>query len=117
MMKSYVYQPSHFSIQMTAPGIFTAAIGVFCLYQFLAAGHHLLYLLVFGLCLYNVFNVFVSLSNPSEVRIDSGKTVVFCAYGRSHTYEISQISKYSMRPLAGGTKTVSYTHLTLPTIA
>lgn len=34
MMKSYVYQPSHFSIQMTAPGIFTAAIGVFCLYQF-----------------------------------------------------------------------------------
>lgn len=104
MMKRYVYQPSHFSIQMTAPGIFTAAIGVFCLYQFLAAGHHLLYLLVFGLCLYNVFNVFVSLSNPSEVCIDSEKTIEFCAYGRSHTYEISQISRYSMRPLAGGTK-------------
>lgn len=104
MMKRYLYQPSHFFIQMTLPGIFTGAIGAFCLFQFLAAGHQLLYLLVLGLCVYNVWNVFVSLSNPSEVLLDKDKFIEFSAYGRSHKYEINQIRKYSMRPLAGNTR-------------
>lgn len=103
-MKRYGYKPSHFLIQMTVPGIFTAAIGVFCLVQFLIAGQNLLYLLVFGLCLYNVWNVFISLSNPSEIKIDGDKSIEFCAYGRSHTYEIAQVKKYSMRPLGGNTR-------------
>lgn len=104
MMKRYVYKPSHFLIQMTIPGIFTALVGMFCLIRFLLAGHHPLYLLVLGLCIYNVWNLFVSLSNPSEILIDNDQTIEFCAYGKHHTYAIREIESYSMRPLAGNTK-------------
>lgn len=102
-MKHYVYKPSHFFIQMTLPGMFTIFIGIFCLIQFLTVGQNPLYLLVLCLCIYNIWNVFISLSNPSEIMIDE-KTVEFRAYGRSHKYQISQIENYHMRPLAGNTR-------------
>lgn len=102
-MKHYVYKPSHFFIQMTLPGIFTIFIGIYCLIRFLTDGQNVLYLLILFLCMYNIWNVFISLSNPSEIMIDE-KTVEFCAYGRSHKYEIDKIESYHMRPMAGNTR-------------
>lgn len=102
-MKRYVYKPSHFCIQMTIPGIFTALIGIFCLIQFLTAGQNPVYLMVLGLCIYNIWNVFISVSNPSEILINK-ETIEFCAYGKSHKYVINQIEGFHMRPLAGNTR-------------
>lgn len=102
-MKHYVYKPSHFFIQMTLPGLFTILIGIFCFIQFLIAGQNILYLLILCLCIYNIWNMFISISNPSEIIVDE-KTVEFCAYRRSHKYEIDQIESFHMRSLAGNTR-------------
>lgn len=103
-MKRYLYQPSHFFIQMTLPGIFTGMIGVFSIFQVFRSEYSILYLLVLGLCIYNVWNVFISLSNPSEIIVDDNQSIEFCAYRRSHKYEMNQIQQFSMRPLAGNTR-------------
>lgn len=102
-MKYYVYKPSHFFIQMTLPGIFTIFIGIFCFFRFLTAGQNILDVLILCLCMYSIWNTFISISNPSEIMIDE-KTIEFCAYGRSHKYEVDQIKNYHMRPLAGNTR-------------
>lgn len=100
-MKHYQYNPSHYMIQMTIPGIFCVFIGLYSLYQFLVGGLNPIWLLVFGVCFYNVWNLVVSISNPSDIYIDDEK-LVFSAYSRQHEYRLDEIQKYAMRPLAGG---------------
>ena len=103
MMKHYVYRPSHVCIQMTIPGLFTWLIGIFCFIRFLSEGRNPVYLMILCLCIYNVWNVFISVSNPSEIMIRNG-IIEFYAYGKSHKYKIDQIQSYHMRPLAGNTR-------------
>lgn len=100
-MKHYTYNSSHYMIQMTIPGIFTLLIGIYGLYKFLFNGFNLLWFLIAGVCAYNVWNTFVSVSNPSEIMIDDD-TIEFTAYKGSHRYEINKINNFAMRPVAGG---------------
>ncbi|MDD3186284.1 MAG: hypothetical protein PHD70_06010 [Anaerostipes sp.] len=102
-MDRYVYKPSHFMRQMTVPGIFTALIGIVCLIQCFISEDKLIYILVLCLCLYNVWNMFVSISNPSEIIVDENH-LIFSAYGRQHMYDMDLIKHYAMRPLAGNTR-------------
>ena len=91
-MKCYTYNSSHYKIQMTIPGIFVVFVGIYSLYRFLVGGFNFLWILVAIVCVYNTWNTFVSISNPSEIKIDA----------RSHEYTINKIKKFAMRPVAGG---------------
>lgn len=100
-MKHYTYNSSHFMIQMTIPGILTVFVGIYSLYKYLVGGHNFLWILVAIVCLYNIWNTFVSVSNPSEIMIDDDH-ITFTAYSRSHEYILDNIKKFAMRPVAGG---------------
>ena len=65
-------------IQMTVPGVFTLLIGLYSMYKFLTGGFNFLWLLITFVCVYNVWNTFVSISNPSEIIIDDD-TLTFVA--------------------------------------
>lgn len=60
--------------------------------------------MVLLLCVYSVWNTFISVSNPSLIRVVDGVSVGFSAYGRSHIYMFDQINRFAMRPVAGGTR-------------
>lgn len=100
-MKHYTYNSSHYMIQMTIPGIFTLLIGLYSLYKFIFSGFYFLWLLIAAVCVYNVWNTFVSISNPSEIVV-ADSTLTFMAYKGSHVYETDKIEKFAMRPVAGG---------------
>ena len=54
------------------------------------------------ICVYNVWNEFISLSNPYEFELGKG-SVTFRAYKQEHTYKISEMTNFSMRMVAGNT--------------
>ena len=54
------------------------------------------------ICVYNVWNEFISLSNPYEFELGKD-SVTFRAYKQEHTYKISEMTNFSMRMVAGNT--------------
>lgn len=100
-MKRYTYDFSHYMIQMTIPGIFILFVGIYSFYKFLVGGFNFLWILVTIVCIYNTWNTFVSISNPSEITIDD-EHLVLSAFARSHEYMLDKIKKFAMRPVAGG---------------
>ena len=61
-----------------------------------------LLMFVLIICVYNVWNEFVSLSNPYEFELGE-ETITFRAYNKEHTYQISEMTAFSMRMVAGNT--------------
>ena len=102
-MKSYIYKKSHYLIQHTIPGIFTLLIGLYCLIRQVMTGFDGLLMFVLIICVYNVWNEFVSLSNPYEFDLGE-ETITFRGYNKEHTYKISEMTAFSMRMVAGNTK-------------
>ena len=92
-MKSYIYKKSHYLIQHTIPGIFTLLIGLYCLIRQVMTGFDGLLMFVLIICVYNVWNEFVSLSNPYEFDLGE-ETITFRGYNKEHTYKISDSFLY-----------------------
>ncbi len=101
-MKSYVYNPTHFFIQHTLPGVFTLLIGLACLIRMVTTGFSGFLAIVLLVCVYNVWNEFVSASNPSRVDVDED-SITFTRNKKSHTYKIDDIKQFSMRFVSGNT--------------
>jgi hypothetical protein len=53
-------------------------------------------------CIYNVWNEFISASNPSRVDVDED-SITFKVRNQSHMYKIDDIKKFSMRAVSGNT--------------
>lgn len=102
-MKQYRYKYSHYLIQMIIPGIFTILIGLYSLYQFTFVNHHIFYIFIMLLCFYNVWNLFISASNPSEIRIDN-ENVIFISFSKLHQFNLREIKQFSMRVMSGNGK-------------
>lgn len=102
-MKQYTYRHSRYVLQMTLPGVFTFIIGVYSLYCFIAGNQNVFWLFIFLICGYNVWNLFVSLSNPSVIMIGDDK-LILGAYSRQHTYDLNAIEHFTMRALAGNSR-------------
>ena len=101
-MKSYVYNKSHYFIQHTLPGLFTLLIGLYGLIRQVMTGFSGLLMFILIICVYNVWNEFISLSNPYEFELGKD-SVTFRAYKQEHTYKISEMTNFSMRMVAGNT--------------
>ena len=61
-----------------------------------------LLMVILIICVYNVWNEFISLSNPYEFELGKD-SVTFRAYKQEHTYKISEMTNFSMRMVAGNT--------------
>ena len=63
--------------------------------------------LVFGaVAFYQVWNTFISLSNPERVEIDEeGDSISFSGFGRVDSYKLSELSTFLVRPFPSSGKT------------
>ncbi len=109
MKKSYVYEPPFYNIEVTFTGVFCAVICLACvaiaaLDIFIPRG----LALVFGaVAFYQVWNTFISLSNPERVEIDEeGDSISFSGFGRVDSYKLSELSTFLVRPFPSSGKTV-----------
>jgi|GEM_PF-561764 len=108
MKKTYVYEPPFYQIEVTAVGVLCAAVLVACIWMAVAnvgIGPELS--VVVGIvCFYQVWNTFVSLSNPERVIVDEdADTITFSGYGRENTYVISELKTFLVRPFPSSGKT------------
>lgn len=103
-MKTYSYQQPYYSIEVVATGLFCIFLAVACL---ICAMLNVLLppalaCIFVAVALYQVWNTFVSISNPREVTIDNS-TISFSAFGRNDTYSLENIDEFRVRefPSAG----------------
>lgn len=108
MKKTYVYEPPFYNIEVTFTGVFCAVICVACIVMavldaFIPRG----LAIIFGaVAFYQVWNTFVSLSNPERVTVDEeGDSICFSGFGREDTYQISKLSTFRVRPFPSSGKT------------
>ncbi|MBQ6334871.1 MAG: hypothetical protein IJI46_07390 [Erysipelotrichaceae bacterium] len=99
-MKKYIYQKKYYQFKVVYIGYFTAAIALFSLYQFIIS-RSALSGLVLLICLYQLINTFVSISNPEEIDIDD-KSITFKAFNKEHKYLFKDILDFRVKdfPLA-----------------
>lgn len=104
MKKTYTFQQPYFNIEVVATGLFCLFLTVACV---VCALMNLfmppaLLIIFAGVALYQVWNTFVSISNPKEVVIDDG-SIAFSAFGRTDCYELSKLDEFRVRefPSAG----------------
>ncbi len=92
-------EPKRFHISITATGIFCIFFCIFSIINVIKGD--MLYFVLGIVCIYHIINCFVSISNPSKVKI-SDDEISFSAYGKTHTYkkdgieniQIKELSKY-----------------------
>lgn len=99
-LKQYQYKPSCFFVQVTLPGIFTALIGLFSIYQMIVSDYGPAYGFVLLVAIYHVWNTFVSVSNPEKISVNANK-ILFHAYGKEHSYDLDEIEHFYMRMIGG----------------
>lgn len=95
-MKSYMYQKKLFFIEVTFTGIF--CILIFIVSLILALQGYLSGLMIFVavICLYQIWNTFISKSTPEEVVIDDDY-ISFSAYNRCDKYYFSEMKVLRIR--------------------
>ena len=108
MKRTFVYEPPFYHIEVTAVGVVCAVLLAACVWMAVTgAGLGTELAVVVGVvCFYQVWNTFVSLSNPEKVIVDDDAgTITFSGYGRSDTYVISELTTFLVRPFPSSGKT------------
>lgn len=95
-MYKYTFDRNIFRRSVTVTGVFCILIGLYSI-GMLVMGNTL-FLVPLIVCIYQVVNTFVSISNPSEVTI-SPDTLTFSAYGKTHSYKISDIKTLQVKEI------------------
>lgn len=107
MNKCYTYQNPYYQIEVLGTGIFCILIFLVCIWcivtnQFIGRALGFLFAIPAG---YQVWNTFVSLSNPQKVCIDeTNDTLTFSGLGRCDTYKLSELSAFLVRPFPSSGK-------------
>lgn len=103
MTKEYAFDKNSFRVQVTVTGIFVMIIFMVCVYAMITnSPYGPLCALIAVVCVYTVWNSFVSLSNPEKVMIGDD-FISFSAYGREHKYMFHEVEQFKIRefPSAG----------------
>lgn len=95
-MSQYVFQKSVYMRKVTVIGIFCLVVALYSCVMLLM-GQPLFWILLL-ISLYQAFNTFVSLSNPSEVTLTED-TLAFSAYGKTHSYKLADIKSFRVKEL------------------
>lgn len=108
MKKTFLYEPPFYNIEVTFTGVFCAFVLVACIvFAITDTFIPRLLAIIFGcVAFYQVWNTFVSLSNPEKVSVDEeGDTISFSGFGRTDTYKISTLTTFLVRPFPSSGKT------------
>lgn len=95
-MKTYTYTPKEYNIKVTVPSVFTVFIFIVCIYEIIFSANKAVFALVGFIALYTFWDTFVSISNPSQVKISS-QFLSFIAYGREHQYLLEDIYSFKIK--------------------
>ncbi len=104
MKKTYTFEQPFFNIEVLATGVFCLFLVVVCMVCAVKGLFLPPALLSIFACVafYQVWNTFVSISNPREVVIEDD-AIAFSAFGRTDRYELSDVNEFRVRefPSAG----------------
>ncbi|MEG0853745.1 MAG: hypothetical protein RSF82_07725 [Angelakisella sp.] len=95
-MYKYTFDKNMFRYSVTGTGVFCILIGLYSI-GMLVMGNALFWVPLI-VCVYQVINTFVSISNPAEITI-SPETLTFSAYGKTHSYPMSEIESLQVKEL------------------
>ncbi|MER0282109.1 hypothetical protein ABRY18_18095 [Clostridioides difficile] len=95
-MKKYKYDSIRYSINVIIPGFFMILILLYALFNNYENFSVNIYSLLIIICIYGIFNTFISSSNPKEIIIDN-KCIHFISFITAHNYEIKDIEKVRIR--------------------
>jgi len=95
-MHRYLYNHRDFSWKVTGTAAFCVVAGLYSLWMILR-GNPLFWVFP-PVCVYQLWNTFGSLSNPEAVEVGED-TLSFSAYGRSHRYNIGEITLFRVKEL------------------
>ena len=98
MDKTYYYEKRFFNFRITFIGILSTIIMLYAAVRLITDKNAWSMLAPFTIGLYAFWESFVSLANPSAVRI-TDESVTFMAYGRQHTYLWKDITKLQIKEL------------------
>lgn len=102
-MCTYTYDPAVYARKITLIGIFCGAVLLYSGVRILTGGGSPLWAGVGAVAAYTVWETFISLSNPGQVRMDE-KGIVFRAYGREHRYSWDEITRFRVKEFTGARK-------------
>lgn len=97
-MRRYLYNRRDFNWKVTGTAAFCVVAGVYSLWMILRG--NTLFWVFPPVCVYQLWNTFVSLSNPEVVEVDPEKgTLRFSAFGRGHSYRLEEITSFLVKEL------------------
>ena len=95
-MHKYCYDDAIFARSVTFTGGFCLLIVLYSLVMLFTGSYLFWIFLLVGL--YQVFNTFVSISNPKEVVVEED-AISFSAYGKTHRYPLDEITSLRIKEL------------------
>lgn len=95
-MKSYCYNKKVFGRSITLTGVFCILIALYSAAELLMG--NMLFWFVLLVSLYQIYNTFVSISNPEKITLTED-TLTFSAYGQSHAYPLNEITSMRIKEL------------------
>ena len=102
-MRTYTYDSAIYARKITLIGIFCTAVLIYAGVRIQAGGSLPVWTGVGVVAAYTVWETFISLSNPRQVRMDEHE-IIFSAYGREHRYGWNEISQFRVKELTGARK-------------
>ena len=94
-MKRYIYQKKFYQFKVVYLGYFVVLIALYSVYRLLI-GFSKLYVIVLLVCIYQIINTFISLSNPEEVDVDKD-SISFKGFGKTHHYRFKDIQDFRVK--------------------
>ena len=95
-MGAYNYDNKKYRNSITITGVFCLLLAFYSIYM-LINGNYAFWIVIL-ICLYQINNTFFSISNPKTILIENDE-IIFSAYGRSHSYIISEISEFKVKEI------------------
>lgn len=95
-MKTYSFDKKTFMVEVTLTGIFAGGIMIYSLVNIVMGNAAVLFAIVLLVAAYTAWNDFISISNPDTVKINEN-SISFLAYGREHSYLLSDIKNFRIR--------------------
>lgn len=102
-MRTYTYDSAIYARKITFIGIFCVAVLIYAGIRMTVGGSIPVWTGVGAVAAYSVWETFISLSNPRQVRVDEDG-IVFCAYGREHRYNWKDITQFRVKEFTGARK-------------
>lgn len=102
-MHTYTYDSSVYARKVTFTGILCAGVLIYSAVSMVLGGITPGWVGVGAVAAYTVWETFISLSNPSQVKMDENG-IVFYAYGREHRYNWSEIRRLRIKEFTGARK-------------